>query len=98
MVYKEVDGKLEPVFKGLDHSQEEEYELAHAEGRQPRCVHCGEALDTILQTQYTDLTWTWDEESKSYHKQDGGDAEKPYCGNCETKDWSFCDESVYTFF
>ena len=98
MVYKEVNGKLEPVFTGLDHSQEKEYELAKAEKRQPRCVHCGEPLDAILQTQYCDLTWHWDKESMSYRKHDSGDAEKPYCGNCETRDRGFLDEEVYTFF
>jgi len=98
LVYKMVNGELVSVFKSLDHGQEEEYKLAHAEGRQPRCVHCSEPLETILQTQYCDLTWTWDKESKSYKKSDGGDAEKPYCGNCETRDRDFLDEEVYTFF
>ena len=98
LVYKKVNGKLKPLYTGLDHSQEEEYEMAKAENRQPRCVHCGEPLDRILQTQYDDLTWTWNAESMSYDKHDGGDAEKPYCGNCEAKDRGFLDEEVYTFF
>jgi len=82
----------------LPDDQTAEYELAHKEKRQPRCIDCGQPLDKILQTQYTDLTWTWNSETMSYDKHDGGDAEKPSCGNCGGKNWDLCDEDVYTFF
>ena len=82
----------------LPDTQEEEYALAKQEGRQPRCVMCGEPLDTIVQTQYCDLTWTWDDEAKCFRKHDSGDAEKPSCGNCGNHNRALLDETHYTFF
>lgn len=94
MVYKVENDELSP----LDHDQEEEYRLAKAENRQPRCVQCGHPLNVIIQTQYEDLKWTWDEEAKSYSKHDSGDADKPSCYWCGGEDWNLLDEKYYTFF
>lgn len=82
----------------LDRSVIEEYELAHKEGRQPLCVYCGEPLE-LSQTQSTYIYWRWDHNEQKFRKVlDGGDADKPFCQNCEARDWDFLDESVYTFF
>ena len=75
----------------------EEYALARYEHRQPYCVYCESPL-SIEQTQYTYLDWYWDEKSDSYVKNDyEGDSEKPYCLQCETKDWDFIVEDMVAF-
>jgi len=88
------------VIKGKklqDRTIEEEYLLAEAEERQPLCIYCGESLE-ISQTQYVFINWSWDKKKKKFVKDDnGGDAEKPFCINCETKDWNFIDFDLVDF-
>ncbi len=82
----------------LPHTQEEEFKLAKAEKRQPRCFYCGELLDVVSETQDVYLTWTWDKETQQYIKsEDGGSSCKPYCGNCEAKDWDFTNNDFITY-
>ena len=82
----------------LPEEQLEEYKLAKKEKRQPRCTCCGEPLDTIVQTQYTSIYWTWDAKTMKYVKDDsGGDAEKAECRNCEARDWDFVDFDLVNF-
>jgi hypothetical protein len=78
-------------------TQAEEYQLAQKEGRQPRCIYCGEPLSKIRQTQYCYLTWTWSEEHKRYLKSEDGDAEPAECANCEAGDWDFVDEKLVSY-
>ena len=75
----------------------EEYQKAKKEGRQPNCPFCNRPLE-LSQTQYTDIHWTWNTEEKRYIKDDSsGDAEKPYCVHCDTKDWDFIDFDLVDF-
>ena len=98
MVYREEGGKLVPVNKGLDRSQAEEFKLAKVEERQPICVHCGELLDVVSETQDVYITWTWNPETKQYDKNDdGGGSVKPYCGNCEAHDWEFSNNEFIKY-
>ncbi len=69
-----------------------EYRLAKKEKRQPRCVHCGQPLDEIRQTQYVDVRWRWDAEAGGYRKDDSdGDADPPFCFYCGVRDWDLVD-------
>lgn len=86
--------KLSP----LPEDQLEEYRLVKREKRQPRCTCCGEPLDTIIQTQYIRIQWTWDAKAMEYVKDDsGGDSEKAACGKCEARDWDFVDFDLVSY-
>jgi len=69
---------------------QEEYMKAQKEKRQPHCPYCGKPLE-ITQTQYSDITWKWNDKKKRYTKYEDGEAEKPYCMYCESRDWDFVD-------
>jgi hypothetical protein len=82
----------------LPKSQMEELQLAAIEGRQPRCIYCEKPLDTIVQTQYDRIKWTWDAKARQYVKDDsGGDADPPVCGKCGERDWGFVDGDVVSY-
>ena len=69
----------------------EEFNKAKAEKRQPNCPFCGEPL-TVCQTQFEQIRWEWNEDVRQFIKTDGdGDADKPFCVNCETQAWDFVD-------
>lgn len=87
------------AVKGLENrTQEEEMKLAKEEKRQPFCVHCTKPLDRISQTQYEFIDWEWDRKRKRYCvKTVGGDSDKPFCANCEAKDWEFIDFGLVDF-
>lgn len=75
----------------------EEFQLAKEEGRQPRCIYCGKPLE-VTQTQDIYLYWRWDDKQKRYVKSEGGgSAEKPYCLNCETRDWDFTNNELIRY-
>lgn len=79
-------------------TQQEEFDLAKEEARQPRCIYCGELLNTVRETQTVDILWTWNPDTKSYDKNDtGGDSDTPYCGNCEAKDWDFSNNGTIEY-
>ena len=74
----------------LPKTMPEEFELAKAEGRQPRCVHCGDPLDSVVEVQHVVIIWNWNAEEKCYEKDDsGGDSYGAQCDNCEAKDPDF---------
>jgi len=67
----------------------EEFEKAQKEGRQPKCIYCGEPLE-VVETQGIELKWVWNEKTKKFEKIEGdGWSDKPACANCEVKDWDF---------
>ena len=81
----------------LSQSMKEEYLLAKQENRQPRCIYCGKPLE-IAQTQSQYIYWHWDDNTKSYCKDDSdGDAETPFCVKCEARDWDFIDSNFVSF-
>ena len=74
----------------LPDSMEEEFELAKAERRQPRCIYCGKPLDRVVEVQSTVIIWTWNAKEKRYYKDDSaGSSDCPQCDRCEQKDWDF---------
>ncbi len=74
----------------IDLEMKEEFETAERERRQPNCIYCDKPLE-ITQTFYTYIYWRWNPSLRCYEKSEDRDAdcEKPYCLNCETKDWDF---------
>ena len=76
---------------GNTKTQQDEFEEALKEERQPDCVHCGNPLDRVSETQGIHLVWEWDNKRKQYSKSetDAGWSDKPMCDNCQTKDWDF---------
>jgi len=79
-----------PKPADLPKTMPKEFELAKAEGRQPRCIHCGDPLDTVVEVQTVTIIWTWNAKEKRYLKDDsGGDSYQPECDNCGTKDNDF---------
>jgi len=88
----------DPIPAGLPETMAEEFKLATAEGRQPRCIHCGQPLNRVEETQLDFLAWVWNEETKQYDKQpSSGDSDKPYCANCGTKDYDFLDNDFIDY-
>ena len=84
---KVVNRLVPPV---LGETQQEEFDKAFKEKRQPYCIYCKNPLDSIRETQEVDLFWGWDAKKKIYVKGEGnGCSNKPYCANCEVKDWEF---------
>ena len=82
----------------LPQEQLEEYRLSKKEKRQPRCVHCGEPLDSITQTQADYIWWVWDSKAMKYVKDDsGGSSDTPYCGQCHESDDDFVDDDLVNF-
>ena len=77
-------------YNDIDPEIRQMYELAEREGRQPNCIYCGNPLE-IGQTYYTDIRWRWNSVLRSYEKLENRDADcdKPYCLDCEAKDWNF---------
>lgn len=74
----------------METTQTDEFAAARAEKRQPICVHCGELLDTVCETQIVDISWQWNDVTGKYEKDDsGGDSCKPYCDNCGVHDYDF---------
>lgn len=81
----------------LKRTVEEEYRLAKYENRQPCCVYCGKDLE-IRQDLYDHIFWKWNEEKNAYtSKNENGDADDPYCIQCETKDKNFVDEELVNY-
>jgi hypothetical protein len=81
-----------------DGEQLREFRRAYKEGRQPMCVYCNEPLSTIEETQGVVLRWTWDKERRTYVKSElDGWSDKPYCGNCEVKDWEFTNNGYVEY-
>ena len=75
----------------------EEYQKAKAEGRQPLCPYCNAPLE-VGQDQTVFFNWRWDNESKTYGKEESDwEPDKPFCMNCEMKDWDFIDNDVINF-
>ena len=84
--------------KALPETQQDEFDLAKEEGRQPRCIYCEKPLDVVREEQTVDIVWTWNRETMSYDKNDeGGDSDKPYCGNCAAKDWEFSNNGTIEY-
>ncbi len=76
----------------LPDTMREEYKLARKEGRQPRCIYCGEPLQ-VYQNQHVYYTWEWNERKKCFERSaEDGDSDKPFCACCEISDWDFIDE------
>ncbi|MCB4791252.1 MAG: hypothetical protein LHV68_05130 [Elusimicrobia bacterium] len=60
------------------------------------CPACNKPMNSVIQTMYDDITWTWDIKTKQYVKSQGGDAEDPKCGECYAKiDQQYADELGY---
>jgi len=96
---QKISKKLQSIKSKSLHNRtiEEEYLLAEAEKRQPLCIYCGKPLE-ISQTQFVSINWTWDKKKRKFIKDDsGGDADKPYCRKCETKNWDFVDFDLVNF-
>jgi len=74
----------------------EEYQRAINEKRQPNCPYCDQPLE-VRQIQYTDIKWEWDKKEGCYIKNDdSGDADRPFCVNCDMKSWDFVDNGKET--
>ena len=75
-------------------TQTEEFAKALKENRQPICVGCGKPLDRVIQHQYEDIGWEWDEDEEQFVKaaEDGG-ADKPYHAACDYADWDLVEGS-----
>jgi hypothetical protein len=91
-VGKEEEELLEypEFYDDIDPEMMEEFIFAEQESRQPNCIYCGKPLE-VGQTFYTRIYWHWNSELRRYDKCEDRDADcdKPYCLNCETKDWDF---------
>jgi hypothetical protein len=91
-ITSERQGQLEfpDFYDDIDPDIAAEFELAQREARQPNCIYCGHPLE-IGQTFYTDLRWEWNTAKCQYQKLEDRDADcnKPYCLNCEVRDWDF---------
>jgi formate hydrogenlyase subunit 6/NADH:ubiquinone oxidoreductase subunit I len=75
----------------------EEYRLAKHEMRQPLCVYCGEPLE-VCQTENTCIIWVWSDSGKHYIRDDDeGNAETPFCRECEAADWDFVDGDLVDY-
>ena len=75
----------------------EEFKKAKEEGRQPRCIYCGEPL-VVIESQYLDLQWNWDEKRKCYVKSETAEgSEKPQCKSCQAKDWDFTNNEYVEY-
>lgn len=82
----------------LGETQQEEFDKANKENRQPYCISCEKPLDRIEETQDVDLHWDWDDKKKKYIKgEDDGCSNKPYCAKCETKDWDFTNNGYVNY-
>ena len=83
---------------GLGETQQEEFDNAFKEKRQPYCIYCEKPLDNVRETQDIDLYWDWDNKNKKYVKGEvDGCSNKPYCGNCEAKDWEFTNNGYVEY-
>jgi len=82
----------------LGETQQEEFDKAFKEKRQPFCVYCEKPLDKIQETQEVDLYWKWNAKTRKYVKGEGdGCSNKPYCTACETKDWEFTNNGYVEY-
>ena len=82
----------------LGEIQRKEFDIAFKEKRQPYCLSCEKPLDRIQETQEVDLFWEWDAKTRKYIKGEGdGCSNKPYCANCETKDWDFTNNGYVEY-
>ena len=82
---------------GTEDTVTTEYQKAKAGGRQTLCPYCHMPLE-ISQTQYEFIDWKWNDKKKRYDKvMSGGDADKPFRIECETKDWNFIDHDLVDF-
>lgn len=82
----------------LGETQQEEFDKAFKEKRQPYCIYCEKPLDRVQETQEVDLYWNWDVKKKKYIKGQGdGCSNKPYCANCEAKDWYFTNNEYVSY-
>ena len=75
---------------------QEAYAEAEATGKSPICPYCGKLLK-VRQKQFVTLTWTWEEERQRFLKSEDGEADVPYCVNCEVSDWDFVDEKLVNY-
>ena len=75
----------------------EEYKRAKEKKRKPNCPYCHKPLE-IKQTLYDDIRWTWSDKRGGFIKSvDNGDADKPYCVNCEMSAWDFVDFDLVNY-
>ncbi len=73
---------------------EEEYKRARVKGRQPVCPYCHSPL-RIGQTVQKDVSWHWNSDQNCFEPVVmDGDAEKPFCLACQTRDWGFIATAV----
>ena len=76
---------------------QQEYKKAIAQGTPPVCPYCHAPLE-ITQTQSIFIFWKWNNEEKRFERIiGGGDADKPYCVACETKDWDLIDHDLVDY-
>lgn len=60
------------------------------------CPGCVKPMNSVAQTMYDDIRWSWDEKSHCYIKTQGGDADAPKCGECGTEiDQEYADVLGY---
>ena len=52
-----------------ERTQEDEFEDARKENRQPKCVYCGNLLDRVSEVQGIQLVWEWDKSNRGMSRQ-----------------------------